>query len=126
MDCPKCNASMEPVYFEGVTVDRCTQCAGIWFDAGEYSTLRDTRGAAAIDSGNCHLGRRMDHIKHILCPRCRKPTTPRDVYNEQQIHVELCEGCNGVFLDAGEFKNPGQYAFADYFRTLIRQKPRHG
>ena len=37
MDCPKCNALMEPVSYGGsnTTIDRCTQCHGLWFDLDE-------------------------------------------------------------------------------------------
>jgi len=37
---------MAKVAFEGVEVDRCTLCDGIWFDALEKEQLRDTPRAA--------------------------------------------------------------------------------
>ena len=39
MICPKCEADMEPIEFENVEVDRCKNCKGIWFDAGEFTDL---------------------------------------------------------------------------------------
>ena len=32
MDCPKCQARLEPVQYAGVEVDRCVRCGGLWFD----------------------------------------------------------------------------------------------
>lgn len=35
--CPECTKTMEKVYFNGIIVDKCTTCNGIWFDNGELS-----------------------------------------------------------------------------------------
>lgn len=35
--CPECSKMMEKVYFNGIIVDKCSQCNGIWFDNGELS-----------------------------------------------------------------------------------------
>ena len=38
MLCPKCVHEMETVSVDGIEVDRCTQCYGIWFDRLERKT----------------------------------------------------------------------------------------
>lgn len=35
--CPECTKTMDKVYFNGIIVDKCTPCNGIWFDNGELS-----------------------------------------------------------------------------------------
>ncbi|MDH5805901.1 MAG: zf-TFIIB domain-containing protein [Gemmatimonadota bacterium] len=35
MKCPKCGADLVVEEFHGLEVDRCPECNGIWFDAGE-------------------------------------------------------------------------------------------
>ena len=35
--CPDCGKAMEKVYFNGIIVDKCSDCSGIWFDNGELS-----------------------------------------------------------------------------------------
>ena len=37
--CPKCDGSLIEVSHEGVQIDRCNKCHGIWLDAGELETL---------------------------------------------------------------------------------------
>lgn len=37
--CPRCAAEMETRLFGGVTLDRCAQCGGIWFDGGELQAV---------------------------------------------------------------------------------------
>lgn len=35
--CPDCGKSMDKIYFNGIIVDKCSDCSGIWFDNGELS-----------------------------------------------------------------------------------------
>lgn len=39
MKCPKCGHDMKEQTFEGVAVDRCTFCEGVFFDAGELDRV---------------------------------------------------------------------------------------
>jgi len=38
--CPECGSSLTAERVEGIEVDRCTHCVGIWLDAGEYDAVR--------------------------------------------------------------------------------------
>ena len=37
--CPKCGGQMEEIELDGVEVDKCGSCQGIFFDAGELEML---------------------------------------------------------------------------------------
>lgn len=39
--CPKCQAPMRTYERSGVTVDRCTECRGIFLDAGELERVME-------------------------------------------------------------------------------------
>ena len=39
MRCPKCGQSMVEEPLQGIRVDRCTSCEGIFFDAGELEQV---------------------------------------------------------------------------------------
>ncbi len=39
MKCPKCGASLHTEAFHGVQIDRCPDCHGMWFDAGEIELI---------------------------------------------------------------------------------------
>ena len=39
MKCPKCGGQMEEVALEGIMIDKCTECQGIYFDNGELEAL---------------------------------------------------------------------------------------
>jgi hypothetical protein len=37
--CPKCPGELEGYTFEGLPLDRCHQCGGIWLDRGELEAI---------------------------------------------------------------------------------------
>jgi hypothetical protein len=39
MHCPKCGMEMVEITFEGIHVDKCSECLGIFFDNGELDQL---------------------------------------------------------------------------------------
>ena len=39
LKCPKCGHDMKEETFEGVVIDRCTYCEGLYFDAGELEQV---------------------------------------------------------------------------------------
>lgn len=39
MRCPKCGMELEEIQFEGLLIDRCTNCLGVWLDHGELEAL---------------------------------------------------------------------------------------
>jgi uncharacterized protein len=125
MNCPKCHAAMETVDFQGVTVDRCTACKGIWFDAWERSKLNELKNSQSIDIGDAANGRQMDAVTHIDCPRCHKPMVSRNDIDHHDIAFEICTACMGLFLDAGEFTELKSYTFRDYLHGLFhKSKPK--
>lgn len=46
MKCPACHmASLTPQYREGVEIDWCARCRGVWLDRGELDKLLDRLSA---------------------------------------------------------------------------------
>jgi uncharacterized protein len=45
MNCPKCENEMRGYERNGVTVDQCTGCRGIFLDRGELERLIDAEGS---------------------------------------------------------------------------------
>lgn len=114
MLCPKCAGRMETVTADQRPVDRCTVCHGVWLDLGE--TAADPSAVAAVDQGAQRpvLAGRRD----ILCPRCRTPTAavtePRS-----GVRYEKCGVCQGVFLDAGEWRKINPMPLGQWLRELF-------
>ena len=104
MYCPKCNHIMSKITFETITVDRCTNCKGIWFDHKEIEQLQRLKGADIIDSGQEKKGKAFDTIKEISCPKCHISMLQNQDPDKDNLSYETCSKCQGIFLDAGEYK----------------------
>ncbi len=37
--CPKCDGTLYETDYEGVTIDVCDNCTGVWLDAGELAQI---------------------------------------------------------------------------------------
>ncbi len=101
--CVKCNSILDRATFEGLEVDLCPKCGGLWLDRGEI-----TRAAKLPEQ---ELGR----LRGLLtgakgppplptenkapCPAC--PGSLAEVLLGA-VHVDYCNKCHGIFLDRGE------------------------
>jgi len=103
MNCPKCQSpTLAEHKVEGVSVDRCSSCDGIWFDAQELSQLlaEDARVVAELRRG----------VEHELAD-AKKGRCPRDsaellrIYSaiDHRVTLDACADCHGIWLDGGEF-----------------------
>ncbi|HEX9185756.1 MAG TPA: zf-TFIIB domain-containing protein [Vicinamibacteria bacterium] len=50
MRCPKCGHDMKPETLEGIEIDRCSFCEGVYFDQGEIEELFLKRGQSQRQS----------------------------------------------------------------------------
>jgi len=119
MRCPKCRSDMRPVSYEGVEVDRCGACHGIWFDAGEAEALAGKQAALAVDTGDARTGKTLNALDDYRCPRCGGAMARRVDPQQSHIWYESCTGCNGSFFDAGEFRDLAQLTITDFFKRLV-------
>ena len=39
MRCPKCGMELIEIDYKGVKVDKCSECEGVWLDAGELEAI---------------------------------------------------------------------------------------
>lgn len=101
MKCPKCRKEeMKKEIFEGLEIDRCPTCKGIFLDKGELTKLIKAEQASGVDSLKfSHTSDMMDDVPAI-CPRCNKEMTRTKAPGD--VVVDLCEGCAAIFLDQGE------------------------
>jgi PAT family beta-lactamase induction signal transducer AmpG len=122
MRCPKCSSYLEQVKYDGIEVDRCVTCSGIWFDDGEVELLRNKRAAAAIDIGDAKRGAELNAVDSYRCPRCGDAMARVVDARQRHIWYETCRGCDGSFFDAGEFLDLAQLTLSDLFKTLVAPK----
>ena len=122
MNCPKCNAVMEQVTYQDITVDRCTGCQGIWFDMLEREALEKLKGSESIDTGDAQVGKKFNEKGRIACPICRVDMLRMVDAHQPHIWFEGCPICYGVFLDAGEFRDLKEHTLLDVFKDWFAKE----
>jgi uncharacterized protein len=103
MKCPKCTTeTLAVTSTQGIDVDRCSACGGIWFDEQELPRLlRVTRQELSSLRG----GTTQDDLntKRGVCPRDTIPLLRVCSAQNPAVVVDACTQCRGIWLDGGEF-----------------------
>lgn len=119
LKCPKCRHGMEEVSHGDITIDRCTECQGLWFDGDEAQRLKRMPGAELLDTGKASKGRNFDDCADIGCPRCGRIMEKSADWKQVHIWYETCRE-HGIFMDAGEFTDFKHDSALDWLRGLIK------
>ncbi len=100
MQCPKCQQQATDFRTsEGVAVNFCQGCKGLWFEQGELALYCET------PTDLPQLDRLLAQAKPTAfhCPKCQQtPLTALPYIEGEELSVEWCASCHGVWVDAGE------------------------
>ncbi len=101
MKCPKCRKEeMKSETYEGIEIDRCPVCKGMFLDRGELKALiGEEQGNIADNLAFSPTSDAMDDVP-AHCFRCSRDMTPTNAPGD--VLVNLCESCAAIFLDQGE------------------------
>jgi len=122
MNCPKCQELMDEVTENGITVDRCRGCGGIWFDLLEAEDMLETVDVRTVDTGSKIKGITMNRIRDIKCPKCTIDMQTASDREDPTLQFEVCTNCHGYFLDAGELKDMDNVTAAESAMETIIHK----
>jgi Zn-finger nucleic acid-binding protein len=106
LTCVKCTSVLDRATFEGLEVDLCPRCGGLWLDRGEITRaarlpdgeITRLRGLLTETAGPPPLP--SSHL--VPCPACNG--TLSEVLLGS-VHVDYCGSCHGIFLDRGELED---------------------
>lgn len=100
MQCPVDNAPLIALEWDDLEVDYCTECAGLWLDAGELDLLLDAPDLARILSGDS-VEVDPGPVKR-LCPLCDARMTQHCPADATEVIYDTCPNGHGIWLDKGE------------------------
>ena len=101
MDCPRCqSAQLELKDLQGIEVDKCPQCQGLWLDHHELDQLEDLVLDDDRLKGTMVYAQRGSEIS---CPKCRGAMSTFN-YRAYDLPIDFCDEGHGFWLDAGEEK----------------------
>lgn len=105
MKCPVCHIPMIVVEHEQIELDNCTDCAGVWFDAGELELLLETmqveEHALSLDSILTSPEAKSSEKKR-KCPICGKKMKKATVGHKPEVLIDVCPRGDGLWFDKGE------------------------
>ncbi len=102
MKCPKCETdSLRPIQYRGVEVDRCRRCQGIWFDQDELPEFLNL-SRKELRSIQSEKTDPQANMKRGDCPRDGKEMLRVYSPRNQEVTIDHCVECGGIWLDSGE------------------------
>ena len=104
MICPACSAQLVALGVEGLVVDACRACGGIWFDNFEvhrvdewHESLGDPLLAIEVNPDAVIVPDRRP------CPKCVGIVMMQHKFRpDKPVIVDECPSCGGIWLDGGE------------------------
>jgi Zn-finger nucleic acid-binding protein len=129
MQCPRCSAtqSLKPETYEGVEVDRCPKCQGVWLDEGELQSIvraEEQKFAPSLVSQAITAAftgvPASEHHTTEKCPKCSKTMNPMNYSYSSGIVLDRCPDAHGVWLDHQEIEKV--QAHAEHWKKEAERK----
>ena len=99
MKCPSCNADLVQTKRDGIEMEVCPSCQGMWLTPKELTDLEDE----VFDFGDDEKGSLMlgSSPTTLNCPQCGKPMKSFQ-YRLYDLDMDFCEDGHGFWLTADE------------------------
>lgn len=101
MQCPRCENPLIVLELNGIEIDYCTDCDGIWLDSGELELLLGDHKKA---DDFLHSFKRNKNIneKKMKCPVCGSKMNKVEIEGVEPIVIDECSKYCGLWFDSGE------------------------
>jgi Zn-finger nucleic acid-binding protein len=103
---------MTEITVDGVQIDRCDKCGGVWLDAGEAEALAKQDPSPQDEMKKVKLKLLQQWKTAAIdpkevdrtCPRCEANMLRVNYKDIPGLHVEKCPQDCGMYLDRGELE----------------------
>jgi len=105
MLCPKCVDEMLILELDGVEIDCCDECRGIWLDEGELELLADVEQESELPFIKALTDPEAVKAKgQRCCPVCSKNMLLVDIPLDPVVEIDRCPLNHGLWFDQGELE----------------------
>lgn len=106
MNCPNCGKQLKTTSYLSLKIEECNNCGGMWFDRDELRRAKDNQDADLqwLDF-ELFEDKNEKYVKissKKLCPKDNAKLVSK-TYAESKVKIDVCEKCQGVWLDKSEF-----------------------
>ena len=113
--CLRCQGALVNHQYEGVWIDRCSICGGVWLDQGELEAIIETRvneHASSFVQETLKQGKAglpaQDQNDFIPCPKCTSTMKVINYAYDSGVIIHICTN-HGVWLDSKELERIEAY-----------------
>ncbi len=101
LPCPACVKAMKSTQIEGMSLELCYECGGLWMDRGETERLLQREQLPYSLENPPARDPKSVVVPHgqRRCPKCESPLVLADI---EGVDAEGCRGCGGLWLEKGE------------------------
>ena len=102
--CPVCRIPLVGFELDGIELDRCIDCRGVWLDPGELEAIAESAGV--VPGGLTAVLRSAKGEKHPEreCPRCKSRLRTVRIGPQDSLAIEHCPRGDGLWFDHGEME----------------------
>jgi serine/threonine protein kinase len=117
--CGKCGGDFSALFLDGMIVDRCNSCRGVWLDHGEIDRIlgQASESAPTMLPGPNFEQAPLDALVGS-CPTCRMGLVAHAVPG-QPASLEICPNCFGVWFDDEELRLLSHDDVVTWLRYLL-------
>lgn len=104
MDCPRCKLEMHKQKITErsgeIEIDICNHCKGTWYDQGELTDLEKLVKPVFVEIRK--IPTEYDQLTALTCPKCKMIMQKAEHPRDENVILDYCEKCSGIWLDGGE------------------------
>ncbi len=109
MKCLDGPGTMRSVPFEGITIEYCTECFGVWLDDGEIAHIVEKHGHVFSPEARTHHLKRVGQDERVgsqppNCPVCGAKMITSNYAYDSGVMIDRCPNNHGIWLNGGEFQ----------------------
>lgn len=127
LSCPVDASPMDKVPVSGFTIDRCSACRALWFDAVELQrVLASKTAASSIDAPGHHSDPALKSDAALTCPRCQSPLVAMVDQHQPHVHMRGCTVCGGLLLARGALLDLSEFTLKERLAAFftLRDPPK--
>jgi Zn-finger nucleic acid-binding protein len=105
--CPKCKTVADPVIYEDVRIYHCGGCGGHWLTQARLDVIlrrREVEMPEAVKQKMMDLADDSNTVERLMCFTCGKTMIREQFKHWEDIQIDRCPKCDGLWLDRGELE----------------------
>jgi len=105
--CPKCKIQTTRTEYEGASVRMCGECGGYWVTPIALKAIanrRETTFSEPVKERFLQLAEQSNSTEQLACLSCGKFMVKENFKDWDDIVIDRCTKCGGIWLDPGELE----------------------